>query len=73
MGGLFKDILGSSESLFKEKSDVPLDFSFIPKLVPYREMEQRAIVENYQQKDGSIKVPAVLQKYMGKKVIGKRE
>ena len=43
MGGLFKDILGSSESLFKEKSDVPLDFSFIPKLVPYREMEQRAI------------------------------
>ncbi|MBS3114725.1 serine--tRNA ligase [Candidatus Woesearchaeota archaeon] len=33
----------------------------------------RAIVENYQQKDGSIKVPAVLQKYMGKKVIGKRE
>ncbi len=33
----------------------------------------RAIVENYQQKDGSIKVPLVLQKYMGKKVIGKRE
>ena len=30
----------------------------------------RAIVENFQQKDGSIKVPAVLQKYMGKKVIG---
>mgnify|MGYP001567241534 FL=1 len=43
MGGMFKDILGSSESLFKEKSDVPLDFSFIPKLVPYREKEQRAI------------------------------
>ena len=33
----------------------------------------RAIVENYQQKDGSIKVPAVLQKFMGKKVIVKRE
>ncbi|MBI2658617.1 serine--tRNA ligase [Candidatus Woesearchaeota archaeon] len=33
----------------------------------------RAIVENYQQKDGSIKVPIVLQKYMGKKVIGKKE
>jgi len=33
----------------------------------------RAIVENYQQKDGTIKVPTVLQKYMGKKVIGKRE
>ena len=31
----------------------------------------RAIVENFQQKDGSIKVPTVLQKYMGKKVIGK--
>ena len=31
----------------------------------------RAIVENCQQKDGSIKVPAVLRKYMGKKVIGK--
>lgn len=33
----------------------------------------RAIVEIYQQKDGSIKVPAVLQKYMGKKAIGKKE
>jgi len=33
----------------------------------------RAIVENYQQKDGSIKIPTVLQKYMGKKVIGKKE
>ena len=32
----------------------------------------RAIVENYQQKDGSIKIPKVLQKYMGKKVIGKK-
>ena len=32
----------------------------------------RAIVENYQQKDGSIKIPTVLQKYMGKKVIGKK-
>ncbi len=33
----------------------------------------RAIVENYQQKDGTIKIPTVLQKYIGKKVIGKRE
>ena len=33
----------------------------------------RTIVENYQQKDGTIKVPAVLQKMVGKKVIGKRE
>ena len=31
----------------------------------------RCIVENFQQKDGSIKVPKVLHKYMGKKVIGK--
>ena len=28
-----------------------------------------AIIENYQQKDGSIKIPSVLQKYMGFKVI----
>lgn len=28
-----------------------------------------AIVENYQQKDGTIRVPKVLQKYMGKEVI----
>ena len=32
----------------------------------------RAIVENYQQKDGTIKIPTALQKYMGKKVIGKK-
>jgi len=32
----------------------------------------RAIIENYQQKDGTIKVPAVLQPYMNKKkIIGK--
>lgn len=30
-----------------------------------------AIIENNQNKDGSIRVPAVLQKYVGKKVIGK--
>ena len=41
MGGLFKDILGSSETLFK--NDVALDYSFQPKLVPYRENEQRFI------------------------------
>jgi len=28
-----------------------------------------AILENYQQKDGSIRVPDVLQKYLGKKII----
>ena len=43
MGNMFKDILGSSESLFKNESDVPLDFSFIPKPIRYREKEQGAI------------------------------
>ena len=33
-----------------------------------------AILENYQKKDGTVKVPTVLQKYMlGKKVIGKKD
>jgi seryl-tRNA synthetase len=32
----------------------------------------KLIAENYQQKDGSIKVPKVLQKYLGAKVIGKK-
>ena len=41
MGGLFKDILGSSESLFK--ADVSLDYSFMPKVIPFREKEQRII------------------------------
>ncbi|PIS09269.1 serine--tRNA ligase [Candidatus Beckwithbacteria bacterium CG10_big_fil_rev_8_21_14_0_10_34_10] len=31
-----------------------------------------AILENYQQKDGSVKVPKVLQKYVGKKVIKRK-
>jgi seryl-tRNA synthetase len=31
-----------------------------------------AIMENYQQKDGSVKIPKVLQKYIGKKKIEKR-
>ena len=54
MGGLFKDILGSGESLFK--NDVALDYSFQPKLVPYREKEQRVIAgcikPLFQQKSG---------------------
>ena len=41
MGELFKSILGSGETLFK--NDIALDYSFIPKLVPYRENEQRII------------------------------
>lgn len=57
MGGLFKDILGSSESLFK--NDVSLDYSFIPKIVPYREREQRIIA-------GCIK--PLLQEKSGKNV-----
>ena len=32
-----------------------------------------AILENYQQADGSIKVPEVLQKYIGKEVIGPKD
>jgi len=32
-----------------------------------------AILENYQQKDGSVKVPQVLQKYVGKEVIGRNK
>ena len=31
-----------------------------------------SLIENYQQKDGSIKVPKVLQKYVGKKIIKRR-
>lgn len=41
MSSLFKDILGSSETLFK--NDIALDYSYQPKLVPYREKEQRFI------------------------------
>ena len=41
MCSLFKDILGSSESLFK--NDVALDYSFVPKMIPYREKEQKII------------------------------
>lgn len=38
---LFKDMLSNSESLFKDT--VALDYDFIPKLIPYRENEQRYI------------------------------
>jgi len=43
MGDLFKNILGSNETLFKGEYDTILDFSHLPKLVPYREKEQRVI------------------------------
>jgi cell division control protein 6 len=37
--GLFNDMLNSEQSLFK--NTVALDYDYIPKLVPYRESEQR--------------------------------
>lgn len=39
--GYFKDMLKSDESLIKD--DTPLSFEYIPKLVPFREKEQRQI------------------------------
>ena len=38
---LFKDVLGGEESLFK--NEVALSYDYIPKLIPYREMQQRQI------------------------------
>ncbi|MBI2133991.1 AAA family ATPase [Candidatus Woesearchaeota archaeon] len=38
---LFKDVLGSGESLFR--NELALDYSFVPKLIPYREAEQHQI------------------------------
>ncbi len=39
--GLFKDMLGSEESVFQ--NELALDYSFIPKIIPYREQEQRSV------------------------------
>lgn len=39
--GIFNDMLGSEESLFK--NIVALDYDFQPKLVPYRELEQKHV------------------------------
>ncbi len=36
---LFKDMLKSDETLFK--NEIALDFDYLPKLIPYREQEQR--------------------------------
>lgn len=41
--GIFNDILKDNESIFLDT--VPLDFDYIPKMVPYREQEQRRIAE----------------------------
>ena len=38
---VFKDILSSDESLFK--NEIALDYSFIPKLIPYREAQQKYV------------------------------
>lgn len=38
---LFKDMLKADESLIRD--DVPLDYSFMPKLVPHREVQQKYI------------------------------
>ncbi|MBU0461012.1 MAG: cell division control protein 6, partial [Nanoarchaeota archaeon] len=36
---LFKDMLKGDESLFR--NEIALDYDFLPKLLPYRENEQR--------------------------------
>ena len=38
---VFKDMLRSDETLFK--NEIALDFSYIPKLVPYREIQQKNV------------------------------
>lgn len=51
---IMKDMLGSDESLFK--NEIALDYSFIPKLIPYRETQQRYIASCikplFQQRNG---------------------
>ena len=38
---IFKDMLSAEESLIRD--DVPLDYSYMPKLVPYREIQQKYV------------------------------
>jgi len=40
---LFKDMLGADESLFK--NELALDYSFLPKILPHREKQQRYMAE----------------------------
>lgn len=51
---IMKDMLGSDESLFK--NELALDYSFIPKLIPYRETQQRYVASCikplFQQRNG---------------------
>lgn len=41
MGDLFKDMLNSGQTLFK--NELALDFEFLPKILPYREGQQKFI------------------------------
>lgn len=51
---LFRDVLGADESLFR--NEIALDYSFVPKLVPYRESEQHNVASCirplFQQRNG---------------------
>ena len=38
---MFSSMLGSEESLFRDP--IPLDYDYMPKLVPYREKQQQQI------------------------------
>ncbi len=52
--GLFDDMLGSGESLFR--NPVALDYDYLPKLIPYRELQQkhvaRCIQPLFQERNG---------------------
>ena len=52
--GMFREMLGAEESLFK--NDTALSYEFVPKLIPFREKQQRAIAgcikPLLQQRDG---------------------
>lgn len=41
--GLFKDILADNQTLFK--NEIALDYDFLPKLMPYREYQQKYVVQ----------------------------
>ncbi|MBW2988440.1 cell division control protein 6, partial [Candidatus Woesearchaeota archaeon] len=56
--GLFRDILGDEESLFR--NPIALDFDFVPKVVPYRENEQRYIATS---------IKPLLQNMNGKNIL----
>ena len=49
---IFDDMLKDGESLFRD--EIPLDFSFIPKPLKYRENEQRIIQKALRKYGGNI-------------------